>query len=137
MPEFDYLDIDQAIMSADTCSALSQIIPVLLLALIAERIVVSDRKRPDLQFLGAILLFALDLVLASALTGAELAIVVGIERGGLNGFWSIYVWNVFGAAVVFILGRWAFRSPAYQVVIRRAVADLRSARSSRRRRERG
>jgi hypothetical protein len=77
------------LMSGETCGVLSQLVPVLLLALVVEwrrgflASVQSDELQPALWVLGG------NVVLFGAV---EALVVIGVQAKGLDGFWGVTAW---------------------------------------------
>ena len=110
-------------LSPDTCAALAQIVPVFLIALIAERLTTPKFSEADdmVRRLGMILRFAfraiVDIVLAIAMVAVELRCVLGIERDGLDGDTARQTWALFVVIVIWSLLRWLARNPLIVVAM--------------------
>lgn len=100
--------------STATCAAIAQILPVFMVALVAERIAklrepVTARKRIRLM-LATTIRIMVDLILALSLLALTLAALIGIESEGLNGRSATALWTGTVAMGFAILYRWLLLS---------------------------
>jgi hypothetical protein len=106
-------------MSAATCAAVAQLLPVLLVVLIAERIVVPGKrrsKRRTRRLIAASARLFVDLVLAVTLVVGIFVALAGVENDGLQGQGANTVWVLAIALTVGVVYRWFLLSPVvYEV----------------------
>lgn len=100
-------------MSAATCATVAQIMPVFVVALIAERIVFRRSPEagqyPATQF-AVLFRIVIDLALALALLGTSALALIGVELRGLAGSAAETVWFGSGLLAVLIVYRWLLLS---------------------------
>jgi hypothetical protein len=107
-------------MSADTCAALAQVVPVFLIALIAERVRTPRIKDDETTsrrlaiILRATFRALSDLLLAIVLVALEITVVVGIEAGGMTGEDAQQNWGFFILVTIWTLLRWLLANPIVQ-----------------------
>lgn len=100
-------------MSPATCAAIAQIMPVFLVALIAERVVfrksedVAKRRR---NIITAVVRIGVDLLLACALLFITLLTLTGIEVGGIEGEQAETIWLFVILLFFGVLYRWLLLS---------------------------
>jgi predicted Co/Zn/Cd cation transporter (cation efflux family) len=108
------VDFDFQSMSADTCGAIAQIMPVFMVALIAERIAFkrgASSAETSRRLLVALARVVVDLTLAIGLLFVTVRALVGIEVGGLEGAEARATWVLAGLLAVAVLYRWLLLSP--------------------------
>lgn len=107
--------------SVATCAAIAQILPVFMVALVAERIVLAKRpKTPTAKarsVLASLLRIAVDTVIATCLLAFTLRALMGIEANGLRGSDASELWIATFVLGFAILYRWMLLStPMLQLV---------------------
>lgn len=106
-----------ATMGEDTCAALAQVIPVFLIALVAERIVLPERrflrrKRGRLVIVRnrsrtrAFFGIFFSAYLAIAMAGLEMMFLFGIDNGGYTGRTAVNLWVFFVTVLLLVIMRW-------------------------------
>lgn len=96
-----------------TCAAIAQIMPVFLVALIAERVVlrktetISDRR---MAVVATTIRILVDLTLACALLLTTLLSLTAIEVGGVSGQQAEVIWGLTISLFVGVLYRWLLLS---------------------------
>lgn len=111
-------------MSAEACAAVAQVVPVFLIALIAERVRapksnVLERRRPLVRL--AVILRALgrvvvDVSLAVIMVVLEITVLLGIDTDGLGGKTAQQTWALLILVIAVTLLRWLFLNPAIQLL---------------------
>jgi hypothetical protein len=81
-------------MNADTCAVLASVFPLILITIVLERKGVHINLRSRTWFRNSVLLG-----MVFSLLGL-LASVSGVELGGYNDGWAIFVWGLFVAALI-------------------------------------
>lgn len=92
-------------MNATTCATLANVIPIFLIALIAERSV--SRRAPHASRAARLVV---DFSLAALMLILEIGLLIGVENGGLNKS-GVLAWIGSGALMIAVLYRWALLSP--------------------------
>jgi len=93
-------------MNGQTCAVLANIIPIFLIALIAERAV--SRKSPLALRTAK---FVIDFALATVMLALEIGLLIGVENGGLHKTAPL-AWVGTFLILLAVLYRWALLSPA-------------------------
>ena len=112
-------------MSADTCLAIAQILPVLLVVLIAEQVTVrvrADGRPLPREALAALARVSVDLVLAGVLVIDLFTVLRGIEAKGLEDEQAALAWNLTTFMIVAVVYRWFLLTPVVRMAIARGFA---------------
>ena len=113
-------------MNTATCEALAQVMPVLLIALIAERVGFNPRKnkrKSRYELAVALTRTFVDFVLALVIVSLELGFLNGIDGGGYKGSIARSYWAFTVLILIAILYRWLLLSPSVQFAFG-ALLDL-------------
>lgn len=100
--------------SVATCTAIAQILPVFLVALVAERIVRAKQPKSPLararSTLALLIRILVDLAIATGLLAFTLVALMGIEANGLSGPRAEELWGATFVLGFAILYRWMLLS---------------------------
>jgi hypothetical protein len=102
-------------MNVATCEALAQLMPVLLIALIAERVAfkrTKNRRKARFKLASALIRTLFELMLALVIIGGELGFLNGIDEHGFKGETARSYWLLAVLVLIAILYRWVLLSPS-------------------------
>ncbi|MGN7977401.1 hypothetical protein ACTJJ4_07485 [Microbacterium sp. 22195] len=113
-------------MNADVCTALSQLAPVFMVLLVAERVVFKrsgdeDALESDSFWLG-IAQITVDLLLAALSAFITISALLGIQAKGYEGTFANVLWTTTITLILLVILRWLFLatplSSAFTQVVR-------------------